>query len=109
MRVRTWYACVVLAWGILLITSAAGPIGSLHPAQANTRIASSTSTTSTTSSSTTTITTQATLTSSVTSRSTVARAVAGTASYVVRPDATLSGIAAALGLPGGWPALYAAN
>src|ERR1700691_3223315 len=103
MRVRTWSACVVLAWGILLIISAAGPIGSLHPAQANTRIASSTSTTSTTSttsSSTTTITTQATLTSSVTSRSTVARAVAGTASYVVRPDDTLSGIAAALGLPG---------
>jgi LysM repeat protein len=159
MRVRTWSACVVLAWGILLIITAAGPIGSLRPAQATTRIASSTSTTSNTST-TTTITTQATLTSSVTSTSTgdptagpagrpgftvasamiggsaarpaaragsaagaeaatrvdaavgaltAARAVAGTGGYVVRPGDTLSGIAAALGIPGGWPALYAAN
>jgi LysM repeat protein len=127
MRVRTWSACVVLAWGILLIITAAGPIGSLRPAQATTRIASSTSTTSNTST-TTTITTQATLTSSVTSTSsadptagqtaarahavgagTAARAVAGTGGYVVRPGDTLSGIAAALGIPGGWPTLYAAN
>ena len=36
-----------------------------------------------------------------------ARADAGT--YVVQPGDTLSGIAAALGTPGGWPALYAAN
>ena len=41
MRVRTWSACVALAWGILLIVTAAGPIGSLRPAQATTRIASS--------------------------------------------------------------------
>jgi LysM repeat protein len=127
MRVRTWSACVVLAWGILLIITAAGPIGSLRPAQATTRIASSTSTTSNTST-TTTITTQATLTSGVTSTSsadptagqtaaradavgagTASRAVAGTGGYVVRPGDTLSGIATALGIPGGWPALYAAN
>jgi LysM repeat protein len=30
-------------------------------------------------------------------------------SYLVQPGDTLSGIAAALGTPGGWPALYAAN
>ncbi len=58
MRVRTWSACVALAWGILLIVTAAGPIGSLRPAQATTRIASTTSNT--------TSTTQVTLTSSVT-------------------------------------------
>jgi LysM repeat protein len=134
MRVRTWSACVVLAWGILLIITAAGPIGSLRPAQAATRTASSTSTTSTTST-TTTITTQVTLTSSVTSTLTsapgahpeaavanpIARPIArpgarastsaraGTGSYVVQPGDTLSGIASALGIPGGWPAVYAAN
>ena len=127
MRVRTWSACVVLAWGILLLITAAGPIGSLRPAQATTRIASSTSTTSNT--------IQVTLTSSVTSTLTsapraypeaaaadaIARPIArprarattsaraGTGSYVVQPGDTLSGIASALGIPGGWPAVYAAN
>jgi LysM repeat protein len=138
MRVRTRSACVVLAWGILLIFTAVGSTGPFRPAQANTRIASSTSNTSTT----TTITTQATLTSSVTSApaarpdaasatasaaigrpgaqpgtradtsaraATATRAEAATGSYVVQPGDTLSGIAAALGVPGGWPALYAAN
>jgi LysM repeat protein len=120
MRVRTWSACVVLAWGILLIFTAAGSTGPLRPAQANTRIASSTSTTSIT----TSITTQATLTSSVTSDSATRPPTANTATtaeaavpstarpdagtYVVQPGDTLSGIAAALGIPGGWPALYAA-
>ena len=46
MRVRTWSACVALAWAILLIfTAAAGPIGSPRPAQATTRTASTTSNT----------------------------------------------------------------
>jgi LysM repeat protein len=124
MRVRTWSACVVLAWGILLIVTAVGSSGPFrfHPAQANTRIASSTSNTSTK----TTITTQATLTSSVTkapaARPHTARAAATLAApaasstvrtdagtYVVQPGDTLSGIAAALGVRGGWPALFAAN
>jgi LysM repeat protein len=131
MRVRTWSACVALAWGILLIMTAVGSTGPFRPAQANTRIASSTSNTSTK----TTITIQATLTSSVTStltsapagRPEAAAAVAfarfaprprarastssraGTGSYVVQPGDTLSGIASALGTRGGWPALYAAN
>ena len=131
MRVRTWSACVVLAWGILLIVTAVGSTGPFrfHPAQANTRIASSTSNTSST-------TIQVTLTSSVTHTPTstmtsapagrpeaaaIARfapgprarastsARAGTGSYVVQPGDTLSGIASALGTHGGWPALYAAN
>jgi LysM repeat protein len=122
MRVRTWSACVVLAWGILLIVTAVGSMGPFRPAQANTRIASSTSNTSTK----TTITTQATLTSDVTSapaaRSDTAKAAATMAApaapstvrtdagtYVVQPGDTLSGIAAALGVRGGWPALFAAN
>jgi LysM repeat protein len=129
MRVRTWSACVVLAWGILLIVTAVGSTGPLRLAQANTRIASSTSNTSiTTNITATTITTRATLTSSVTSDSATRPPTAKTAAtattteatepgavrpgagaYVVQPGDTLSGIAAALGIPRGWPALYAAN
>jgi LysM repeat protein len=106
MRVRTWSACVALAWGILLILTAAGPIGSPRPAApATTRIASTTSNTSTsTSTSSETTTTQATLTTSGASAPDPAPA-----SYVVQPGDTLSGIASALGTRGGWPALYAAN
>ena len=139
MRVRTWSACVALAWGILLIVTAAGPVGSLRLAQATTRIASSTGNTGSKT------TTQVTLTSSVTTTPARASGIpvgppavrpdaaevstaiarptaqrgAGTRAdigsrgaaraYIVQPGDTLSGIAAALGTPGGWPALYAAN
>jgi LysM domain len=144
MRVRTRSACVVLAWGILLLLTAIGSPGALRAAQATTRTAS---TTSNTSSRTTTTTIRATLTSSVTTTPGIApaapagrpdataatatigrpaarpaarpdtghraaaatRAAAGERSYVVQPGDTLTGIAAALGIAGGWPALYAAN
>jgi nucleoid-associated protein YgaU len=151
MRVRTWSACVALAWGIVLLLTvmAVGSSGPFRSAQANTRIASSTSNTSTT-------TARVTLTSSVTTTpasapagrpdpaavsaaialsavrpgartgtgaptdtgiptatgaraDTATRAAAGPGRYVVQPGDTLSGIAAATGVPGGWPALYAAN
>jgi LysM repeat protein len=110
MRVRTWSACVALAWGILLIMTAVGSSGPFRPAQANTRIASTISNISNT-------VIQITLTSKVTHRP--ARTVtstagtmtsaAGTGTYLVQPGDSLSGIAAALGTSGGWPALYAAN
>jgi LysM repeat protein len=121
MRVRTRSACVVLAWGILLIMTAVGSSGSLRPAQANIRIASSTG--SSTSNTTSSII-HATLTGRVTSiaaGSTAGAAANGPSAragtgigaaaggYVVQPGDTLSGIAAALGSPGAWPALYAAN
>jgi LysM repeat protein len=114
MRVRTWSACVVLAWGILLIITAAGPLGSFGPAQATTRIASITSSTDnkTINTSQATLTSSVTTTMSCTSAGQPASAPArrtGTGSYVIQPGDTLSGIAAALGTPGGWPALYAAN
>jgi LysM repeat protein len=110
MRVRTWSACAALAWGIIvLIMTAAGPIGTPRPTQASTRIASSTSSTSTTSSRSNTIV-LVTLDTSVTSTPAGNRNRTSTpAGYVVQPGDTLSGIAAALGTPGGWPALYAAN
>ncbi len=94
MRMWTRSACVVLAWNTLLFMVAAGMSRS-HSAQANTRIASST----------TGITLAGTLSvaaASVTAASSAAR-------YVVQPGDTLSGIAARLAVRGGWPALYAAN
>jgi LysM repeat protein len=84
-------ACVVLAWSILLIlVVAVGMKGSVHPAQANIRIASST----------TNITPARTLS---------VAAAPPTARYVVRSGDTLSGIAARFAVRGGWPTLYAVN
>ena len=87
-------ACVVLAWCILLIiVVAVGVKGSVRPAQANTRIASST--------------TEVTLASTLSVAAASVRRPA--ARYVVQPGDTLSGIAARFAVRGGWPALYAAN
>src|SRR5262249_46797729 len=88
-------ACVVLAWGILLTLVAVGMRGSVRPAQANIRIASST--------------TKVTLTSTLNVAAASAKATNPAVRYVVQPGDTLSGIAAALAVRGGWPALYAAN
>src|SRR5215469_9467730 len=119
-------ACAVAACSILLILAAAGMIRSALPAQAATRTlrTGSISTTSTTTA--TSITSTSTTASSITgsrpagrSRGTLATAArparrpaqAGPAAgrYQIQPGNTLSGIAAALAVPGGWPALYAAN
>jgi LysM repeat protein len=93
--VWTKSACVVLAWGLLLTLAVAVGLGGSAPrAQASIQHASST--------------TAITLTSTV--HAAAAHATARpAASYVVRPGDTLSGIAAALAVRGGWPALYAAN
>ena len=88
-------ACAVLAWSILVVLVAAGMKGSVSPAQANIRTASST--------------TQVTLASTL-SVAAAPKTVARPGSrYAVRPGDTLSGIAARFAVRGGWPALYAAN
>ena len=87
-------ACVVLAWGILLIPVAVGMRGSVRPAQAHIRIASST--------------TRVTLTSTLNVAAASVKAT-NPVRYVVQPGDTLSGIAAALAVRGGWRALYAAS
>ncbi len=88
-------ACAVLAWSILVVLVAAGLKGSVPPAQANIRTASST--------------TQVTLASTL-SVAAAPKTVARPGSrYAVRPGDTLSGIAARFAVRGGWPALYAAN
>ena len=94
MRVWTKSACVVLAWGVLLTLLVAGMSGSVPGAQASIRMASSS--------------TKVTL--HVTAASpTAAKPATAAARYVVRPGDTLSGIAAALDVRGGWQALYETN
>jgi len=116
MRKWTTSACVVLAVGLAALLAVAGyRTSSSHPAQANTSIA--TSTTSSTSSLTqpAPAARQATLTTAVTEARPAAVMTGSTArtapaaSWTVRPGDTLTAIAAALAVPGGWPALYAAN
>jgi LysM repeat protein len=96
MRTWTESACVVLAWSILsIILVAVGMQGSVHPAQANTRTAGST--------------TEVILTSTLSVAASPVTATGHTTRYVVRSGDTLSGIAAEFAVRGGWPALYAAN
>ena len=87
-------ACVVLVWGLLLTLLVAGMAGSVTRAQASIRMASST--------------TEVTLHVTATSPA-AAKPAAAAARYVVRPGDTLSGIAAALDVRGGWQALYETN
>ena len=113
MRKWTKSACVVVALGIGLLlavigfTAVTGSGGSVHPAQAKTSIASSSSSGKAGSSSK-----QAALASapvSVLTEKAAPVAAEAPVTWIVRPGDTLSGIAAALGLRGGWQALYAAN
>jgi LysM repeat protein len=109
MRVRTRSACVVLAWGILLILVAVGSSGSLRPARANIRIASNPTAVTATSSSDVTTAFAVTAPHAIRPGARTEANTTNTATYVVQPGDTLSGIAAALSVRGGWPALYAAN
>ena len=87
-------ACVVLAWSVLLTLLVAGMSGSVSGAQASMRMASSTTE----------------VTQHVTAAfPAAAKPAAAAARYVVRPGDTLSGIAAALDVRGGWQALYETN
>jgi LysM repeat protein len=96
MRTWTESACVVLAWSILsIILVAVGMKGSVHPVQANTRTAGST--------------TEVVLTSTLSVAASPVTATSHTMKYVVRSGDTLSGIAAEFAVRGGWSALYAAN
>jgi len=95
MRTWTKSACVVLAWTILSITLVTtGMKGSVHPAQATMRTASST---------------EDVLTSTLTIAAPSVRTSAPEISYVVQPGDTLSSIAARFAVRGGWPALYTLN
>jgi len=89
----------VLAWGLLLLTviAAASLTGPVRPAQAATRIATNIQLTAARPVSQAAAAVQAAIPAGAAAR------------YTVRPGDTLSGIAAARGVPGGWPALYAAN
>ena len=101
MRKWTKSACVVvIALGIAFLVAVTGWRGSAHPAQASTRTAGSTSST------------QAVLASAPARLMAVTAAPAAVGppvTWAVRPGDTLTGIAAALHMPGGWQRLYAAN
>src|SRR5271156_3380643 len=96
MRAWTTSACVVLAWIVLSIIVVAGIKGSVLPAQANTRTASSS-------------TTEAILTPTLNVAAAPVTGISPATRYVVLNGDTLSGIAARLAVRGGWPTLYAAN
>ena len=98
MRVWTKSACVVLAWGLLLTLLVAGMGGSVPPAQANMRIASSTTAV--------TLTRTADVAATSVTQATTAQPAP---KYVVQPGDSLSSIAVARAVRGGWQALYTAN
>ncbi len=91
---RTKSAGVVIAFSILLILVTVGFKDPLRPAQASIRSADGT---------------EITLTSTLSAAEAPATTASPSTRYVVQYGDTLSGIAAALDVRGGWPALYAAN
>jgi LysM repeat protein len=98
LRVWTKSACVVLAWSMLITLVVTGMGGSAPRAQANMRIASST----------TAVTLTSTADVAATSATTPPKAHPAPR-YVVLPGDSLSSIAVAHAVRGGWQALYAAN
>ncbi len=103
MRKWTKSACVIVALGIMALLAVAGSRGPGQPAQAKISIASSTSSTS--AKTAPAARPGATLMTATASLLTAAPA----RTWTVRPGDTLSSIAAALGVRGGWQALYTAN
>jgi len=97
VRVWTKSACAVLALGsvLIIVVVASGMSQPVRPAQANIRIASST--------------TDITRASRAAVAAVLVMAPRPVRGYAVQPGDTLSGIAARLAVRGGWPALYAAN
>ena len=107
----TWIksACVVLASSVLVILTAAGISRSARLAPATTRTASTTQISYTTTTTAATTPGRITASTGATPGRTTATPAAPAARYAVQPGNTLAGVAAATGVPGGWPALYAAN
>ncbi len=85
-------ACVALAWSIFIVPLLAAAVAG-RPVQANPSTVSVIQTARVT----------------VASRPAAVKAGQPSVTWTVRPGDTLSGIAAALAVPGGWQALYAAN
>jgi LysM domain len=111
--VRKWTksACLVLAWSITpLILATTGPQGPGRPAQANTSTATSTQPAPATEPATTRPAPATTPAAALTVTAARYQATASpAATWTVRPGDTLTAIATALALPGGWQALYTLN
>src|SRR6185312_12219508 len=109
MRKRTMSACLVLAWCILPLVAVAGLRGPGHlVAQPSIGTAVSSTATSV-ASSTRAVPASAAAPAAATEVTAARPAARPAATWTVRPGDTLAAVAAALGVPGGWPALYAAN
>lgn len=108
MRTWTKSACVVLAWMILPVWWVTAALATPHhPGPASTRTAAI----RTISSSSTELIRTSTLAAAPARTASPAPRHAGhpAARYAVRPGDSLSAVATRLAIPGGWPALYAAN
>ena len=108
MRTWTKSACVVLAWMILPVWWVTAALATPHhPGPASTRTAAI----RTISSSSTELIRTSTLATAPARKASPAPRHAGypAARYAVQPGDSLSAIATRLAIPGGWPALYAAN
>lgn len=108
MRTWTKSACVVLAWMILPVWWVTAALATPHhPGPASTRTAAI----RTISSSSTDLIRTSTLAAAPARTASPAPRHAGypAARYAVQPGDSLSAIATRLAIPGGWPALYAAN
>ncbi len=97
MRKWTKSACVVIAWSILALVALVSSHGPGRPVQASSSIANSTPQD------------PAPRPAILTAVVAPSLATAPVATWTVRPGDTLSAIAAALAVPGGWEALYHAN
>jgi LysM repeat protein len=111
---RMWTsACVVLAWTLLApVIMITGLTRIAHPVPASTRTPRTTSTPAQATPAQNALTRAITTTTPATpARPATPTVTAATpaARYAVQPGDTLTGIAARLSVPGGWPALYAAN
>jgi LysM repeat protein len=113
-------ACLVLAWCILPLVAVAGLRGpghivaqpSIGTAVSSTAAAAAETATpapAAVASSTRAVVTSASAPAATTEVTAARPAARPAATWTVRPGDTLSAVAAALGVRGGWPALYAAN
>ena len=110
MRKWTTSACVVLAWSILMpLLAAAGLAVSSHPAQATTTTSISQITLAKTPGNPSTNANANTNAILASESATAVTATSENNTWTVRPGDSLSAIATAFGVSGGWQALYAAN